>query len=98
MKELQFLALLTLDLILQLLEGVPKLIVSGSGLKIRSLKPAEQKACTYDQQPITLDGKMDMKVSFGDKTIITTAYVKLVAPSTHKQSVNEGLQPSDQIW
>ena len=55
-------------------------IVSESGLKLQSLKPAEQKACTYDQKPITLDGQMDMKVSFGDKTIITTVYVKLVAP------------------
>ena len=55
-------------------------IVSESGLKLQSLKPAEQKACTYDQKPITLDGHMDMKVSFGDKTIITTVYVKLVAP------------------
>ena len=55
-------------------------IVSESALKLQSLEPAEQKACTYDQKPITLDGQMDMKVSFGDKTIITTVYVKLVAP------------------
>ena len=55
-------------------------IVSESGLKLQSLKPVEQKACTYDQKPITLDGQMDMKVSIGDKTIITTVYVKLVAP------------------
>ena len=55
-------------------------IISESGLKVESLKPAEQKACTYDQKPITLDGQMDMKVSFGDKTIIATVYVKLVAP------------------
>ena len=31
-------------------------IVSEGGLEIQSLKPAEQKACTYDQKPITLDG------------------------------------------
>ena len=55
-------------------------IISESGLKVESLKPAEQKACTYDQKPITLDGQMDMKVSFGNKTIIATVYVKLVAP------------------
>ena len=55
-------------------------IVSESGLKSQSLKPAEQKACTYDQKPLTLDGQMDMKVSFGDKTITTTVYVKLLAP------------------
>ena len=39
-------------------------IISESGVKIESLKPAEQKACTYDQKPITLDGQMDMKVTF----------------------------------
>ena len=54
--------------------------ISESGLKVESLKPAEQKACTYDQKPIILDGQMDMKVSFGDKTIIATVYVKLVTP------------------
>ena len=30
---------------------------------------------TYDQKPITLDGQIDMEVSFGDKTIIATVYV-----------------------
>ena len=44
-------------------------IVSEGGLEVQSLQPAEQKACTYDQKPITLDGQMTMKVSFGDKTI-----------------------------
>ena len=55
-------------------------IVSKGGLEIQSIKPAEQKACTYDQKPITLDGQMTMKVIFGDKAIVTTVYVKLVAP------------------
>ena len=55
-------------------------IISESGLKVESLKPAEQKAYTYDQKPITIDGQMDIKVSFGDMTIIATVYVKLVIP------------------
>ena len=55
-------------------------IVAEAHLKIQSLKTAEQKACTYDQKPITLDGQMDMKIGFGKKTIVTTVYVKLVAP------------------
>ena len=46
---------------------------------MQSLKPAEQKACTYDQKPITLDGQIAMRVSFGYK-IVTALYVKLVAP------------------
>ena len=59
-------------------------MVSQSGLKLQSLKPAEQKACTSDHKPIILDELMDMKVSFGDKTIITTVYVKLVSHSCQK--------------
>jgi len=36
--------------------------------------------CTYDQRPITLDGQMEMTLSFDKKVIQTTVYVKLVAP------------------
>ena len=51
-------------------------IVTEAHLKLQSLKPAEQKACTYDQKPITLDGQMDMKVGFGEKRIVTTPTTK----------------------
>ena len=45
------------------------------------VKAAEQiKAFTYDQKPIHLDGQIDTKVSFAKKVIITTVYIKLVAP------------------
>ena len=44
-------------------------IVAEAHLKIQSLKTAEQKACTYDQKPITLDRQMDIKIGFGKKTI-----------------------------
>ena len=56
------------------------LFVAEAHLEVQYLKTAEQKACTYDQKPITLDGQMDMKIGFGEKTITTTVYVKLVAP------------------
>ena len=36
-------------------------IVAEAHLKAQSLKIAEQKSCTYDQKPITLDRQMDMK-------------------------------------
>ena len=51
-----------------------------TGLDESRLKPADLKACTYDQKPITLDGQIDLHISFGEKVICTTAYVKLVAP------------------
>ena len=55
-------------------------IVSDSDLDVLDLKPAEQvKACTYDRKPIHLDGQIDMEVSFDEKVITTTVYIKLVA-------------------
>ena len=35
---------------------------------------------TYDQKSITLDGQIDLHISFGKKVICTTVYVELVAP------------------
>lgn len=55
-------------------------IVGEANLEMQSLKTAEQKACTYDQKPISLDGQIDLKICFGKKEIVTTVYVKLVAP------------------
>ena len=55
-------------------------IVGTAGLEESSLKPADLKACTYDQKPINLDGQLDLHISFGERVICTTVYVKLVAP------------------
>ena len=35
-------------------------IVTEAHLKVQSLKATQQKACTYDQKPISLDGQIDM--------------------------------------
>ena len=55
-------------------------IVETAGLEESSLKPADLKGCTYDQKPINLDGQLDLHISFGERVICTTVYVKLVAP------------------
>ncbi|XP_065908993.1 uncharacterized protein [Dysidea avara] len=56
-------------------------IVSKAGLNVQDLEVAEQiRACTYDQKPIRLDGQMKMSLSFSEKAIVTTVYIKLVAP------------------
>ena len=55
-------------------------IVETARLEGSRLKPADLKACTYDQKPITLDRQMDLHISFGERVICTTVYVKLVAP------------------
>ena len=44
------------------------------------MKDVGQEVCTYDQKPIALDGCIDMKITFGEENIVTTVYVKLVAP------------------
>ena len=55
-------------------------IVEVGKLENSMLEPADLKACTYDQKPITLDGRIDLHISFGERVICTTVYVKLVAP------------------
>ena len=57
-------------------------IVSTAGLEESNIKPADQKACTYDQQPLTLDGQVDLNISFGEKALCTTVYIKVVAPDS----------------
>ena len=47
-------------------------VVETAGLEESSLKPADLKACTYDQKPSTLDGQMDLHISFGERVICTT--------------------------
>jgi len=60
-------------------------IVSEACLGERPLKETNQKACSYDQKPITLDGQVDMEIKFGEKTIVTTVYVKLLAPDNYQE-------------
>ena len=55
-------------------------IAAVANLDMCSIKEVSQKVCTYDQKPIALDGCIDMKITFGEKNIVTTVYVKLVAP------------------
>ena len=55
-------------------------IVETAGLEESSLKPADLKVCTYDQKPVNLDGQLDLHISFGERVICTSVYVKLVAP------------------
>ena len=40
-------------------------VVKTAGSEQSTLKPADLKACTYDQKSITLDGQLDLHISFG---------------------------------
>ena len=55
-------------------------MVKDSLLSAHHLKPTEQRACTYDQKPITFDGQIDVKIAFGKKAKVSIIFVKLVAP------------------
>jgi len=50
-------------------------------LNVHDPKLTEQRACTYYQKPITLDGQIYVKIAFGEKTIVNTVFVKMVAPN-----------------
>ena len=55
-------------------------IVSTAGLEASKIRSTGQRAYTYDQKPITLEGQIDLNISFGENRLCTTVYIKLVAP------------------
>ena len=52
-----------------------KKVAAVARLKKRYLKKADGIPRTYDQQPFTLDGRMNLGVTFGDKQMTTTVYI-----------------------
>ena len=56
-----------------------KRIAAVARLKRRDFKRADKVPCTYDQKPFPLDGRLDLDVSFGDKTMKTAIYIKMDA-------------------
>ena len=58
-----------------------KTVIAKAGLKKEEFKTVDKQAFTYNKQSITLDGRMDTNISFEDKQVYTTIYVKMEAPS-----------------
>ena len=56
-----------------------KTVIAKAGLKKVEFKTANKQAFTYNKQRITLDGQMDVDISFGDKQVRATVYVKTEA-------------------
>ena len=48
-------------------------------LKKKALKPADKMPRTYDQCTFTLDGRMDLDISFNGRTMCTPVYIKMDA-------------------
>ena len=55
-------------------------VATTARLRKRQFKPPDRLPRAYNHQPFHLDGRMDLKVSFGEKDMITPVYVKMDAP------------------
>lgn len=66
------------------IEGVPaeEHVNTGSDITIngRFFEPPDKSSRMYSNQPFHLDGRMDLKLSFGEKDLVTTVYIKMDAP------------------
>ena len=74
-------------------------------LKKKNLKPADKTPRAYDQRPFTLDGHMEMVITFGGKEISTQVYIKVNA--ANQLLLSEGASrllgiveyhPNVQVW
>ena len=60
--------------------GLFRKVASVAHLKKRDFKKADKTPRTYDQKPFHIDGRMDLDVMFGDRTMCTAVYIKMDAP------------------
>ena len=56
-----------------------KKVATVARLRKRDLKKVDKTPRTYDQKTFHLDGRMDLDVSFGEKTLCTPVYIKMDA-------------------
>ena len=56
-----------------------KKVATIARLKKKNLKPPDKKPRTYDQRTFTLDGRMDLDITFDGKTMCTPVYIKMDA-------------------
>ena len=62
-------------------EDTFKIVIAKAGLKKEEFKTVDKQAFTYNKQQISLDGWVDINISFEDKQVYTTFYVKMEAPN-----------------
>ena len=56
-----------------------KNIAAAVKLRKKAFKQPDKVPYTYDQKPLTLDGHIDMDISFDGRTMCTQVYVKMDA-------------------
>ena len=54
-------------------------IAAAARLKKKNFQPADKVPRTYSQERFKLDGRMDLDIIFGDKTMCTLVYIKMDA-------------------
>jgi len=54
-------------------------VATAARLKKRDFKRPDRTPRSYDQKPFSLDGRMDLDISFDGKTMNTAVYVKMDA-------------------
>ena len=52
-----------------------KRVAAAARLKKSAFRKADKVPYTYDHQPFTLHGKLDLDISFGDVTMCTPVYI-----------------------
>ena len=57
-----------------------KQVAAAAKLHKKDFKPADKTPQNYDRKPLRLDGRLDLDVTFGDRTMKTAIYVKMDAP------------------
>ena len=58
-----------------------KKVASVAKLKRKSLKRADKTPRTYDMRVFTLDGRMNLDIKFGGRTMNTPVYIKMDSPT-----------------
>ena len=80
-------------------------VASVAHLKKKNLKPADKIPRAYDQYPFSLDGRMELMITYGEKEILTQVYIKLDAAD--QLLLSEGVSrllgiveyhPDVQVW
>jgi len=54
-----------------------KKVAASAKLRKKDFKPANMTPYNYDKKPFRLDGKLELDVSFQDRTITTDMHVKM---------------------
>ena len=57
-----------------------KHVATMACLHKRQFKPPDKSPHTYNHQPFHQDGQMDLRISFGNRDMVTPIYMKMNAP------------------